>query len=164
MQRTRGRGPEAGVSLLETIIAVAILGIAILVIVGGMGTSILASDHHRKQADGNAIIVSAVEAVKSAPFVKCASPLSPAPAGLTHAPGYVAAARAVARPSTPGPVWTDGEITVTDIKYWDGATFGTTCHHDDAHVIPLSLQLVTVQVKESDGRTTEVLSVVKAKP
>ncbi len=41
---------DDGESLIELIVAVAILGVAVVAIVAGLGTSVLMSDVHRKQA------------------------------------------------------------------------------------------------------------------
>jgi hypothetical protein len=50
------------------LVTVMIVGITFAVFVGGMGTSIVASDYHRKVAVGQASIRNFAEAVKSAPF------------------------------------------------------------------------------------------------
>src|SRR5687768_10250548 len=65
MRRSRS---EAGFSLVEVLVTVAIIGITFAVFVGGMGTSIVVSDRHRKQAVAHAGIRNFAEAVKAAPF------------------------------------------------------------------------------------------------
>ena len=81
---------EAGLTLVELLVTIAIMGIAFAVLVGGMGTAVLGSDLHRKQADAENILRSFAETVKSAAYVDCAQPsdyqrLFSAPAGYTAA-------------------------------------------------------------------------------
>lgn len=64
---------EAGLTLVELLVTVAIMGIAFGVLVGGMGTAVLGSDLHRKQADVENILRSFAETVKSTTYRPCAS-------------------------------------------------------------------------------------------
>jgi prepilin-type N-terminal cleavage/methylation domain-containing protein len=66
--------PEAGFTLTEVLAALIILGVAITAILAAMGTSIIASDTHRKLVSDDAILRSYAEQLQSAPFVDCASP------------------------------------------------------------------------------------------
>lgn len=62
------RRGERGFSLIETLVTVAIVGITFAVFVGGMGTAIIGSDNHRKQAVVQAGIRNFAEAVKAVRF------------------------------------------------------------------------------------------------
>jgi prepilin-type N-terminal cleavage/methylation domain-containing protein len=206
------RRDESGISLIELLIAIAILGIAIVVIVAGMGTSIIGSDRHRKEVDATSVLLSAAEQVKSSatPHITCANTTS-----------YLAPARSVNLP----PGWTTNAITIPAIAYWDGASFQHTdgvstnasatytsataaftasdagkviagtnipvgatiasvtnstmvllstaatatgsgltfsvCRESGDDTVPLTLQLVTIQVQSPDSRATERVSVAK---
>ena len=59
----RCRG-DAGVSLVELMVTIIILGLAATVLVGGMGTAILASDGHRKAATADTVARDYGEALK----------------------------------------------------------------------------------------------------
>src|SRR5664279_767957 len=63
-----GRRPDSddeGETLIELIIAVAIMGIAVVAIVGGIATAIFMSDIHRKQATAGAYVRNYAEAVET---------------------------------------------------------------------------------------------------
>jgi len=132
---------EAGTTLVEVLMAVAIMSIAIVSIVAAMGTSIIGSDHHRKQAQAHTVLLSAVDAVKSQPYADCATTYTAA-AGVSLPTG-----------------WAASSVSVQSVKYWDGSSFASSCPSTDK-----KLQLVKVQVASPDGRATESVSVVKRNP
>ncbi len=55
---------ERGETLIEITVTVAILGIAIVAVVAGLATAIVASDSHRKLASADTMVRSVAEAVK----------------------------------------------------------------------------------------------------
>ncbi|MDX6593317.1 MAG: hypothetical protein QOJ13_2513, partial [Gaiellales bacterium] len=61
--RTRSEDRDAGLTLVEVLLAVAILGIGVTAIVGGMMTSIKSSDMERRAADGQTAMRAYAEAV-----------------------------------------------------------------------------------------------------
>jgi Tfp pilus assembly protein PilV len=137
---------EAGTTLVEVLMATAILGIGIVSIVGAMGTSIIGTDHHRKQAQAHTVLLSAVDAVKS----QTANPYQPCAAESTYA-----AASGVTLPAG----WSASYISVQTVRYWNGSTFSATCPSPDT-----KLQLIDVKVATPDGRATESVAVVKRNP
>jgi type II secretory pathway pseudopilin PulG len=123
---------DAGETLIEIVISIAIMGIAFVALMGGMLTAVSMSTLHRQQADAQLQLVSALEQVKSAPYVDCAiNTTYPRPAGVTN------------------------EI----VEYWNGIDFGTTCY--DASVTYYSTQRITVTVKSDDGRVTRSETILK---
>lgn len=73
---TQPARPDAGFTLIEILVAVALLGIAVTAIVSGMMTSILTTDVHRKQATGESVMRGYAEAAKSsatASYSSCAT-------------------------------------------------------------------------------------------
>jgi prepilin-type N-terminal cleavage/methylation domain-containing protein len=151
--RTRGsRSGEAGVSLIEILVAITILSIAAAAILGAVSTIAITSRGHNDQARAESVVTTAAERVRD-PLVAhmpCATPSTPT---------YLAAARSAPVPSG----WdANSAITIISVDYWNGDTFGGPCLDDDAHDHLLTLQLVTVQVTSPDGRAVESVSVVKA--
>lgn len=148
------RGPDAGESLLETVMAVAVLGIGVVAVLGGMATAVIGTDLHDKQSQATAVLLSAAEALKDpgTGFLACASS---DPTSSTYASDYVTAVASVPRPAGwPAPA-------VTRIDHWDGATFTPDCKDTVSLGRLLRLQQVTVTVTDPGGRTTELLAVVK---
>lgn len=137
MRQAAADVPDAGFSLVETLIAVAILGIGVVTVVGGMMTSITVSDLDRRQAEGQTALRAYAEAVAGDTYTGCATSY---PADAFSAPSGWTAAMTVA--------------------YWSTATstFSATCGTDSG------LQRVTLTVAATDGRGTESLRLGKRAP
>jgi type II secretory pathway pseudopilin PulG len=132
-----------GASLIELIVAVALLGIAVVAVMAGLGTSVVVSDVHRKQATAGAEVRNYVEQLHNlvtadaGGYVDCAGTTS-------YSPSY----------SVP----TGYTKSITAVGYWTGTAWSATCGIDTG------LQKITLQVASSDGRATETLDIVIRKP
>lgn len=124
-------------TLVEMLLAVAIMGIGVLGVVAGMMTSIQVSDLGKNAADGQTALRSYAEAVTGDTYSSCATTY-PA-AGFTTPTG-----------------WTSSMT----VAYWNkgSSTFGSTCGTDSG------LQRVTLSLTANDGRGTETLRLVKRTP
>ena len=71
--RARPGSNDTGETLIELIMAVAIMGITIVAIVGGIATSILMSDIHRKQTTAGASVRNYADTLQRS-YVSCVSP------------------------------------------------------------------------------------------
>jgi type II secretory pathway component PulJ len=145
---------EAGETLMEVLIASALMAIVVAVLLGGMATILSTSRVHRSQADSGSVLVSAMERLKSTDVarVPCATP------GTTS---YVAAAQSGSLPAG----WTGSPVTISSIQYESvanvnglpGVSFGTVCNDSSG----LTLQLIKIKVTSPDGRVTPSLSFIK---
>ena len=143
--------PDSGFTLVEVLIAVVIMGIAFAALLGGMATSTLTSDIHRKQALAAALLSQAAESVKddnrnaysnaACTGVAVYNPYT----GVSLPPGWALAAGYQ-------------PIKVLSVQYWDGATFQPTC------TLGEKLQLIRLKVASPDGRAEESVGVVKRAP
>jgi type II secretory pathway pseudopilin PulG len=108
-RRRRTTANEQGESLLELLIAVAIMGIAVVSVIAGLATSIIASDLHRKQSTAGATVRDFGEAIENyvvnTAYTSCAttSTYSPATIGYSPPSGYIA--------------------SITAVTYWSGTSF-----------------------------------------
>lgn len=142
--RRRETGDE-GETLVEMLLAVAIMGIVAVALMAGLTTSVLMSDIHRKQATAGTTVRDYAEALQNyvadGHYVdSCASPAPYAlgsfvvPAGFQHS------------------------VVPGSIRYWDGTAWQSACATDKG------LQKLTVRVASADGRASEQLVVVLRKP
>jgi len=149
MQQWRDdRRGEAGVSLIEAVIAVFILATAVVALIGGLATSIVATDSQRKGTTADAMVRSWADKLESSAvaYVACAqkteSTYQPAAAGV-----------AVAVP-------TGFTVALVNVEYWDGAQNGSyvgTCPQAGDQ----GAQRVTLAVRSSDNRAVQRLQIVK---
>lgn len=138
----RAQRDERGESLIEILIALAIIGIAMVAIVGAMTTGVLVSDRHRKQAIAGSTVLSYAEAVKEA--VKTTGyQVSCTP---TYGSGHA--------------VPTGYDKSMIAVSFWTGTSFQASCLASG----DIGIQRVTLQVASSDGRASEQLVVIVRKP
>jgi type II secretory pathway pseudopilin PulG len=153
---------DAGESLIELLIALAILGVVFVSFLVAMATAASTSDEHRKQATSNTILRSMAEYLQdsrptgTAPYVATCSasystPLANFRSGYQLADGSFPLAGA-------SPPYV---ATIQAIAYWNGdstpATFSPSCTTDSG------LQRLTLQVRSSDNRAVETLQIAKRK-
>lgn len=142
----RIRAEDAGFSLVEVLISLVIIGICFAGLLGGMGTSIVASSIHRAQADGHALIVSAAESLKD----DARNPFSCDVSTYDVTSGVV-----------PPSGWATSDVTLlagsVEHGYWDGSSFAS----EPICGAGTDLQRITLQVTSPDGRATEELTVFK---
>jgi len=143
--RARPGSNDEGETLLEVVMSVAIMGIAVVAIVGGIATSILMSDIHRKQATAGAYVRSYAEAVVGYVAVPGNFNATTVPSALQTAVGFAAPAGFIA--------------SVTMVQCWDdtGKVFGGC-------VAGNTVQRVTLSVASTDSRASESLVVVVRQP
>jgi prepilin-type N-terminal cleavage/methylation domain-containing protein len=142
------RDAEGGFTLTEVLAALIILGVAITAILAAMGTSIIASDTHRKLVSDDAILRSYAEQLQSAAFVDCATP--------AQYPAF----------SDPGGHWTGYQASITVIDSWNtgtspanGVTFGGACTAGSAGA---GLQQIKLQARSTSGRGgTQAMTILK---
>jgi Tfp pilus assembly protein PilV len=147
------RKGDRGDTLIEVLVAVSILGAAMIAIVGGMATSIVISDVHHKESVSGTALANFAEALQSTPYVAAVCPLA-VPAGYTTA--------TVSGTAIPGGYTaTILNTTAKPFDYWNAATlqFQSTCPATDG-----GAQRLWLQVSSSDGRAVETVQLVKRKP
>ena len=134
---------DQGETLVELLMAMAILGIAVIAIVGGIATTILLSDIHRKQATAGAYVRNYAEAVvdyvADGHFDASSPDYSASKVGFTAPVGEY--------------------VTSASVRCWDnGGMHFSSCNSS------CTVQQVTVEIHSSDHRASETLLVTVHKP
>ncbi len=136
---------ERGDTLVEIMVAVLIMGIAVVAVLAGVAVSIRMSDVHRKQSQAGAFIRDFAEAVENAVQASPTAYVNCAAAGAYDS--YYTSPSASFVVATPTPV-----------KYWTGSTFGTTCTTDTG------VQQLSLRINSSDNLVSETLVIIIRKP
>ena len=125
--------------------AIAIVGIAFVGILSGLGTAIRLGGTQRGQANAGVVLVSAADSVKAQTYVACP--------GVTTS-SYNPALN-VSLPSG----WSSSNLTIVSVKGWNGTAF-VTCPSTDG-----KLQLVTIRATSPDNQASvEQVDLVKRDP
>lgn len=135
---------DDGASLVETLVALAILGIAGVAILAGLQLSVTASDIHRKQTSDGAYVRGYAEQIEkylntTGNYVRCAGANAYSPAVV----GYPVPAGHSAQQAEAVPLAGDGSVA------------GGACPGRDQGV-----QRLRLTVSSADGRAAETLTIV----
>jgi type II secretory pathway pseudopilin PulG len=142
--RLRPAGAQ-GETLVELLVAVVIMGIAVVAVVGGIATGITMSDIHRKQATAGAYVRDFAEAIENG--VATASKYTTgAAAAATYKPLYT-------------PPNTSYTASITAVSCWNGSAFATV-----EPCVDTGVQKISVKVASNDGRASETLDAIIRKP
>lgn len=160
------RSGEHGFTLVEVLVAVVILGLAVVSILGGLATSIFGTDLHRSQSDLDAALVSAEEQIKAANYQPCVG-TNPTGFPYTNAAGYTQIAIGSGSYSTypnpsPTPSIGTGYFSIA-VQYWNGGAWVTVTTSSGClpAVPPTDDQLITITGISPNHRTSQTVSVVK---
>jgi type II secretory pathway pseudopilin PulG len=137
---------DRGESLIEILIATAIMGVALVAVLGSVGVGVLMSDVHRKQATAGASVRSYAEQlqawVAAGGYQPCGSDSAyGAWAGYTAPTSYTRS------------------VVAGSVRYWNGTAWVTSCSASTDQ----GLQQLTLQVASDDGRASERLTLTLRK-
>ncbi|TDO35713.1 pilin/secretion family protein with methylation motif [Kribbella sp. VKM Ac-2527] len=138
MNRVRS---ERGESLLEVLIAVAIMGVAVVGIMAGLTSSVLISGFHKQQATAGTAVRDYAEALQN--YV---------------ADGHYAECAATYDVPFAEPAGYQKSVVAGSVQYWNGSAWQASCGTDKG------LQRLTLQVRSDDNRVTEKIDLVVRKP
>lgn len=139
--RMRDRTGQKGLTLIELLVTVSILGVSFVVIVGGLGTAILGSDYHHRQVNADATVRTVADEVRSLEYEDCAT--GPFYQTELEDSGYIAP--------------TGYDVLVSEVGYLTGDDFETTCPGGGDE----GLQLVKITVTAQERSVQESIEVVK---
>ncbi|MFC4332560.1 type II secretion system protein [Streptomyces andamanensis] len=132
-RRQRRRRGEEGETLVEVLVAVVLMGVAFVIILGGMGTAIVSSVTQQKVTGADSVVRSAAEKIVGAPYVSCAGSYD-----------------------TPGPP--AGYTVTVEVEYWDGVgAFDRLCPAADTGVQKVTLTVHSTGPRPVRDTTLEVV-------
>jgi len=146
MPTARRPSNDEGETLVELLIAVAIMGVAVVAMVSGIITSILMSDIHRKQATAGAYVRDYAEAIDNAVAGGAYTPCNAASYAGTTIPAFDSTNY-------------QKSIVAGSAQYWNGSGWQSSCPATDT-----GLQQLTIQVSTIDNQVAEKLVIVVRKP
>jgi type II secretory pathway pseudopilin PulG len=142
---------EEGLTLIEILVTVAIMGISFVVIIGGIGTAIFSSSLHRSQATAGTILRSFAESVDKENYIDCATGTQ-----YTTGSGF-----------TPTP--NTYSVTVTQVDYLVTTTVGANNVGPTPSPCPTvtpdsGLQKVYLRVDAPPSNGSETVQIYKRRP
>lgn len=132
---------DRGDTLVEILVSVAILGIAVVAILGAIAMTATASGLHRDTASVQNLLHNWAESVSDGPYTACAS-------------------AATVQSAVPSPALPTGfSAQVTAVRYWDGSAFAGSCGTDQG------LQRITLSIAgPGSPGAAGTLDVVRRRP
>jgi Tfp pilus assembly protein PilV len=134
------RAGEAGVTLIEAVVALLIMATAVIALLGGLGSSIVASDMHRKTVTADAVVRNWAERIQGAQWASCAGPGTPYGAAPVPSASFTGTVSAV--------TWGKPDGTFGAPQCTPGGPFD-------------NVQALTLVVRATDGRGIARLEIVK---
>lgn len=155
-------GPDRGSTLIELVIAIALMGMVVAGVLGAMATSVSMSRMSDDQAKVEAVLGNAADRLTGYAYIPCPS------GGQAGFGGYLPIVQAAA-----GAVgWPTSTVSISDIRYWspgasaatgtwvasNGLT-GNECNEAASLTTSRTLQKVTITVSSPEGlvRSLEVV-------
>ena len=157
------RRRDRGVTMVEILISIVLMGTAVGATMSTLRSTIVAGTLQRDHANAHAWLQSASDLIYAAPKTPCnPSVADGGENGVRTA--YEAVADGVSNPEG----WSNWQISVVGpIQFWNATdvnndrvpeySFGSACHED----VGLSLQLIELQVRSPNGRIVETVEIVK---
>jgi hypothetical protein len=137
--RAAGGRSDSGETLIELVVAIAIMSTAMVAVLGCLVTGIMVSDIHRKQSTADVTLHDYAETITS----------------TVDTGGYPTGCAALSVSFAPPSGFS---ASITKVAYWTGSAWSSACSTDSG------LRQLTLQVASSDSRAVERLVIVVRKP
>ena len=147
------RRDEAGDTLVEVLLAIIVLGMASVALLIAFGTTISASAEHRNLVTYNTVLatatqetISAIESQQSYFSAACPSTISSYPGygGISLPAPYATGQFSPAGSHSVQYATASAPISNTNpIEYWNGTSYGLTCHDDVSELITIYISGTT---------------------
>jgi prepilin-type N-terminal cleavage/methylation domain-containing protein len=154
VDRTHGGVRDRGVSMIEILISIVLLGMAVSAMLTTLKVSISASATERDHANAHAWLQTASDVLYGLERLDC---------GTDDAPALEQAVRTfyeteIKNVATNPEGWPAQNIEVVPpVLFWDGEVYQNVCYDDDT----INLQLITIRVRDLNNKIVETVQVVK---
>lgn len=153
---------DAGVSFIEILVAVVLLGTVVLATLTALRTTIVGSETNKDHASAHAWLQAAADAIHNSIYASCAG-VSSDVADVTDA--YESVLAMVAPPTD----WASATIEITNVAFWGtndltaAEDWGTTCQSRAAGFTenPRQLQIIKIEVTEQGGDFVKSVEVIR---
>lgn len=147
--RKPASGKDRGATLVEISIAIVLLGIGVTSMLTMLTVTIKASATERDHANAHAWLQTGADVLYGRDRLDCDDNT---PAQIHSA--YDATVKGTSNPGG----WPASNISVIPpVLYWDGDIYQNTCYDNEG----ILLQLITIEVRNPEGRIVETVQVVK---
>jgi hypothetical protein len=148
---------DTGVTFVELLVAIVLIGTVVVAVLAGVRATIIGTTLDRDHSNAHAWLQSATDLLYGHPRHDCGHSTDTAPQQAVTKAAIIADYQSVAQSVPNAEGWPATNITVTDVQYWDGHSYQSTCYDDFA----INLQLIKMQVRDANGRILEDVEVVK---
>ncbi len=158
----RRRGRDAGVSLIEILIAIVLLSTLVVASMVTLRTSIIASSLDRDHANAHAWLQTAADMLYARELITCGSMDS---GNALNDIALISAEYEATIQQTDNPEeWSPGNIKVINLEWWsidiNSAGVGTEAWGTKCDSVDTNLQKLELQVTAEDGRIVEEVEVI----
>ena len=147
------RRRDTGFSLVEVVIAILLISLTATAGLVTLRTAVSASATNRDHANAHAWLQTATDVLYGVERQDCGT--TTASLESTVRSYYQSIVRGTSNPAG----WPAANIeVVSPVKFWDGqSTYQSTCYDD----LGINLQLITLRVRNKDGKIVETVEIVK---
>lgn len=142
---------DPGVSLVELLIAIVLLGIVVVAMLTTLRVTVAASATERDHANAHAWLQSAADVLYGVERVDCGTPT------VTNSNVLTTYQTAVKSASDPEQWGADNINVIPPVLFWDGNVYQNVCYDDQN----INLQLITIEVRNPANAVVETVQVVK---
>ena len=145
---------DRGISLVEILVSIVLLGTAITAMLTTLRVTIDASALDRDHANAHAWLQTAADVLYGEPREDCGSQSASLQSDVHARYNQIVKDTFMSNPEG----WSANHIQVVyPVLFWDGEQYQLTCYDDQG----INLQLITIQVTNEDNRIIETVQVVK---
>lgn len=165
LHQQRSHDRDCGVSLIEVLISIVLVGMVIAATLSLLRVTIMASGTDRDHSNAHAWLQSGADVLYARPLVPCGPAATPAGAPATNKVAIINAYESTLQQTDNPEDWPDGNIEIYDLQFWhinmDPVTkFTEEGWGDLCDTLDTDLQRVGIEVRSEAGDIVERVEVI----